>query len=172
MKRNGFTLVEVMIATIILAVGLMAVTACMMRAQQLMLSSRKFEISQKVLAWAEMAYPIPDADDVTDPLTDTKLNISERSADEILQELQANDVEIELDYETRKNFEGYRFSREVDEIDDEELRRRRYFYTVRTIVRWGSNYRNSNKEEEVVISFFRKSEGGGNSKAGEGGDAK
>lgn len=152
MKR-GFTLIEILIATILLSVGLLTVLASMQQSQKMMLASKRYELCQKVLGWGEMLYPIPDPDSVTDPLTDEKLNITETGAYEL-----ATDLEIELTRRQEQDLEGYTFERIVDDIDDEELARLDGIYTIRTIVRWGGNRRGGKRDEEIVIRFWRKTQ--------------
>ena len=151
--KSGFTLIEVLIATILLSVGLLTILASMQQIQKMMLASKRYELCQKVLGWGEMLYPIPDPDDVTDdPLKNERLNISETRASEL-----ANDLEIELTRQQEQDLEGYTFERAVDEIDDEVLERLDGIYTIRTIVRWGGDRRGGKRDEETVIRFWRKS---------------
>ena len=151
--KSGFTLIEVLIATILLSVGLFSILASMQQSQKMMLASKRYELCQKVLGWGEMLYPIPDPDDVTeDPLKNERLNISETRASEL-----ANDLEIELTRQQEQDLESYVFVRTVDDIDDEELERLDGIYTIRTIVRWGGDRRGGKRDEETVIRFWRKS---------------
>ena len=61
MKR-GFTLLEVMIATIILSVGLVVLLTSFMNCQKVMMASQDFETAQYVLSLGETAYPLPSPD--------------------------------------------------------------------------------------------------------------
>ena len=54
MKR-GFTLLEVMIATIILSVGLVVLLTSFMNCQKVMMASQDFETAQYVLSLGETA---------------------------------------------------------------------------------------------------------------------
>jgi len=49
----------------------------------------------------------------------------------------------------------YTFERTCDEVDDEQIARSGYLYTVRTTVRWGGK-RGSDREEMSVITLWRK----------------
>ena len=135
-------MIEVLIATILLSVGLLTILASMQQSQKMMLASKRYELCQKVLGWGEMLYPIPDPADVADdPLQNERLNISETRACDL-----ANELEIELNRRQEQDLEGYTFERVVDDIDEEELKRLDGIYTIRTIVRWGGNRRNKSHD--------------------------
>lgn len=151
-RCRGFTLLEVMIATIILSLGLVALLTAFMHCQRVMCAAQEFESSQYVLMLGETAYPLPTPDQVSgDPLEDDMLNIDEVSARELLDDLDIKDMPREREQELEK----YTFRREVDEVDDEELKRSGYIYTVRTTIAWGGN-RGRDRSETSVITFWRK----------------
>ena len=113
MKR-GFTLLEVMIATIILSVGLVVLITSFMNCQKVMMASQDFETAQYVLALGETAYPLPSPDQVTDdPIENELLNIDETSAGDLLDQLDISDMPRERE----KELEKYTFRREVDDVD-------------------------------------------------------
>lgn len=153
--RAGFTLMEVLIAAVMLAVGCVAVMACMMQCQRMMLASKKFESAQLVLQLGEMARPIPGPDQVTtagtDVLSDDRLNVEEMSARELVQEL-----ELELPRAELEQLNDYTFERTVDETDEEILRWNGGLYAVRSTVRWGGSRYGAKKEELNVIRLWRK----------------
>ena len=151
MKR-GFTLLEVMIATIILSVGLVVLLTSFMNCQKVMMASQDFETAQYVLALGETAYPLPSPDQVTDdPVENELLNIDEISAGDLLDRLDIRDMPRERE----KELEKYTFRREVDDVDDEELQRSGHLYTVRTTVAWGGR-RGMNRSETTVLTLWRK----------------
>lgn len=150
--RGGFTLLEVMIATIILSLGLVALLTAFMHCQRIMCAAQEFESAQYVLMLGETAYPLPSPEQVTgDPLEDDLLNIDETSAHTLLNDLEIDD----LPRERQQELEKYTFRRTVDEVDDEELARSGFIYTVRTTVAWGGR-RGKERSETQMITFWRK----------------
>ena len=150
--RKGFTLLEVMIATIILSVGLVVLLTSFMNCQKVMMASKDFEMAQYVLSLGETAYPMPAPDQVTDdPIDNELLNIDETTGKELLDELDIRDMPRDREQEIEK----YTFSRKVDEVDDEELERSGYLYTVRTTVAWGGKY-GGTRNETTVLTLWRK----------------
>ena len=152
-SRRGFTLLEVMCATIILSLGLVALLTAFMQCQKIMRVTQGFETAQYVLMLGESLHPLPSPDQVTnDPIDNELLNIEETSALKL-----ADDLEMEdLPRERREELEYYTFERTVDEVDDEELERSGWLYTVRTTVRWGHVRREKDRSETTVITLWRK----------------
>ena len=152
--RRGFTLLEVMCATIILSLGLVALLTAFMQCQRIMRTTQGFETAQYVLMLGETLYPLPPPDLVSDdPLDSELLNIEETPALKL-----AQDLEIDRDFsrERREELEYYTFERTVDEVDDEELERSGFLYTVRTVIRWGNARRSKDRSETTVITLWRK----------------
>lgn len=153
--RAGFTLMEVLIAAVMLAVGCIAILSCVMQCQRMMLASKRFESAQLVLQLGEMAYPIPDPSQVTtsgeDVLSDDMLNVQETPALDLVSEL-----EMELPRAEREQLQDYTFERTVDETDDEILRWNGGIYAIRSTVRWGGNNYGGKREELNVIKLWRK----------------
>ena len=151
--RRGFTLLEVMVATIILSLGLVALITAFMQCQRIMRATQGFETAQYVLMLGETLYPLPSPDLVTDdPIDNELLNIEETEALMLLDDLELDDISKDR----RDELESYTFERTVDEIDDEELERSGYLYTVRTIIRWGHARRSRDRSETTVITLWRK----------------
>ncbi|MBR3925075.1 MAG: prepilin-type N-terminal cleavage/methylation domain-containing protein, partial [Kiritimatiellae bacterium] len=61
--HKGFTLLEVLLASIILGAGLAAILVSMSQSQKMMLSSSSLEAAQEVMDLGEMAYPLSDVKD-------------------------------------------------------------------------------------------------------------
>ena len=151
--RRGFTLLEVMVATIILSLGLVALLTAFMQCQRIMRATQGFETAQYVLMLGETLFPLPSPDQVSDdPLDNELLNIEETEALSLLNDLELDDIPKER----RDELEYYTFERTVDEIDDEELARSGYLYTVRTVIRWGHGRRSKDRSETTVITLWRK----------------
>ena len=152
-RRQGFTLLEVMCATIILSLGLVALLTAFMQCQRIMRATQGFETAQYVLMLGETLYPLPSPDQVTnDPLDNELLNIDETEAIKLAEDLELDD----LPRERREELDSYTFERTVDEVDDEELARSGYLYTVRTTIRWGHARRSNDRSETTVVTLWRK----------------
>ena len=152
-SRRGFTLLEVMVATIILSLGLVALLTAFMQCQRIMRATQGVETAQYVLMLGETLYPLPSPDLVSDdPLDNELLNIEETEAMSLLRDLELDDVTKER----RDELDSYTFERTVDEVDDEELARSGYLYTVRTVIRWGHARRSKDRNETTVITLWRK----------------
>ena len=152
--RRGFTLLEVMCATIILSLWLVALLTAFMQCQRIMRTTQGFETAQYVLMLGETLYPLPPPDLVTDdPLDSELLNIDETPALKLAQDLE---IDRDLSRERREELEYYTFERTVDDVDDEELARSGYLYTIRTVIRWGHTRRSKDRSETTVITLWRK----------------
>ena len=149
--RRGFTLLEVLLATIILGTGLAAILVSMSQSQKMMISSTYLETAQEVMDLGDMAYPLSD---VQDP--DKDLDVPETKATELWEKI-AGDVRLTRAQEEK--FHGYTWEREAlnRKANDEELKRLGNLYTVLVTVRWGDRRRGEG-EEESYVTFWRKSE--------------
>ena len=154
--RRGFTLLEVMVAMIILSLGLVVLMTSFMNCQKVMKMSQDYETAQYVLALGETVYPIPSPDLVTgDPQADEQLNVEETTAEDLLEELDL--PSSDLPKERRDELSTYTFERTVDKVDDEEIKRAGFLYTLRTKIKWGSRYlRDEDRPRLEVLTFWRK----------------
>ena len=146
--RRGFTLLEVLLAAIILGSGLAAILVSMSQAQRMMLSSAKLETAQEVMDLGEMAYPLSD---VKDP--DNDLDVRETKAEELWE----NITDVRMTSAQQDKFLGYTWEREALNSNDPEddIKRLGNLYTVRVTVRWGDRLR-GNGESESYVTFWRK----------------
>lgn len=166
--KKGFTLIEVLVASVILTLGIVAVLGLFLQSYKLMTSSFRFETAQRVLNYFEMVHPIPVPDQVSDdPQKDDLLNIPEEKAEDL-----AEDLELELSHSDREDLAGYSVERTVDEIEDEEIERNGGIYTVRTIVRWGGDHFGGEKENMTVVKLWWKGQTDGSSRTGDSGSRK
>ena len=155
-NRGGFTLIEVMVATIILSLGLAVLLTSFANCQRVMKASQDYETAQYVLTLGETVYPIPSPDLVTgDPIDDEQLNIQETTAEELLDTLELPSSELPKD--RRDELATYTFERTVDDVDDEEIKRAGFIYTIRTRIRWGSRQlKEEDRPKLDVLPFWRK----------------
>ena len=150
--RRGFTLLEVLLAALILGLGLTSVLVSMSQSQKMMISSTYLETAQEVMDLGEMAYPLSD---VQDP--DRDLDVRETKATELWEMIAGHNARLTRAQEEK--FHGYTWEREAlnRNIGDEEMKRLGNLYTVLVTVRWGDR-RRGNGEEESYVTFWRKPE--------------
>ena len=157
-SRAGFTLLEVMVATIILSVGLVALLTSFLQCQRVMNGAQDFENAQYVLALGETAFPLPapeQVDDTGDAIFDNELLV----IDPVTVEDMLEDLEMPpLSRDRMLELESYTFERTVDEIDDEELKRCGYLYTIRTVISWGSARHDRDRDKITVLTLWRKTQ--------------
>ena len=149
--RNGFTLIEVLLAAIILGSGLTAILVSMTQAQRMMLSATDLETAQEVMDLGEMAYPLEDVKEEDD------LDVREQKATELWELVS----EERLTSEQQDKYHGYTWEREAlnKNEKEEDIKRLGNLYTVRITVRWGDRGRGSGKEQkESYVTFWRKPE--------------
>lgn len=147
--RRGFTLVEILIASVILGVGLATILLSMSQSQHMMVASTYFETAQEVMDLGDMAYPLADAKDVDE------LDVRETKATELWSMIS----DERLTSAQEEKFHGYTWEREcLNKHDsDEDINRLGGLYVVRVTVRWGDRFR-SHGERESYVTFWRKPE--------------
>ena len=147
-SHEGFTLLEVLLAAVILGFGLAGITTAMSQNRKMMLASTELQTAQEVMDLGDMAYPLAD---VTDP--DKDLDVSETKAEELWEMISGE----RLSSAQQAKYKGYTWEREAlnRKADDDELKRIGYLYTVRITVKWDDDRRGNHKEESYV-TFWRK----------------
>ena len=147
--RRGFTLLEVLLAALILGLGMTAILVSMMQAQKTMLGSAYLETAQEVMDLGDMAYPLSY---VSNP--DLQLDVAETKATELWEMIS----DERLTNEQEEKFHGYTWERECLNLHDEdEIERLGGLYVVRVTVRWGDRFR-SHGESESYVTLWRKPE--------------
>ena len=147
--RRGFTILEVLVATLILGVGMISILVAMSQAQRTMLGSAYLEAAQEVMDIGDMAYPLAD---VTDP--DRGLDVAETRATELWDMISKQ----KLTRAQEEKYQGYTWKREwLNKNDDEEIDRLGGLHTVKVTVKWGDD-RRGHHEEESYVTFWRKKE--------------
>lgn len=146
--KKGFTLLEVIIASVILGLGLGAILFSVSTSQKMILGSTYYETVQEVMDLGEMAYPLAEVKEVDD------IDVGETKATE-LWELVSNE---RLTSAQEDKFYGYTWEREcINKHDDEDVKRLGGLYRVKITVRWGDRYR-GHGESESYFTFWRKKE--------------
>ncbi len=134
MSRSGFTLVEVLLATVILSFGLMSLMAGLSSCALMMTLSKEYQDAQYVFSLGELKYPILESSDVEE-----ELPVDPVSGDELTDS---------ADMKTLEMLEAYTFERTVDEKELETNEVDDNLYVVRTRVSWGE--RGPDQCEELV----------------------
>ena len=113
--RRGFTLLEVLLAAIILGLGLAGILVSMTQAQKMMLSSSTLETAQEVMDMGEMAYPLEETTEEDD------IDVRQCKATELWNII----TDERMSSEQNDKFRGYTWEREnLDKnmSDDDEKR--------------------------------------------------
>ena len=147
--RRGFTLLEVLLASIILGLGLTGLMTSMLQAQKVMLSQTETETAQEVFDLGEMAYPLELVKDEDD------LDVGEMRATELWELVS----EERLSRDQEEKLRNFTWEREnLDKNPDEDdIKRMNNLYRVRITVRWGPRGQGRGKSsEETYVTLWRK----------------
>lgn len=147
--RRGFSLLEVLLAALILGVAMAAILTSLATAQKIMLGSVYLETAQEVMDLGEMAYPL---DDVREP--DRDLDVADTKATELWEMIS----DERLTRAQEEKFKGYTWRREwINKNDNDEIKRLGGLHVVKVTVKWGDDLR-GHHEEESYVTFWRKQE--------------
>lgn len=149
MDRNGFTLLEVLLATILLGLGLMGLQLSMAQSRKMMLSQTEYETAQEVMDLGDMAYPLEAVTDEDD------LDVDEARATELWDLVS----EERLTRDQEEKLHGYTWEREnLDKNPDEDdVKRMNNLYRVRITVTWGARGQGrGKKQQESYVTLWRK----------------
>jgi prepilin-type N-terminal cleavage/methylation domain-containing protein len=140
MKRTqaGFTLVEILIATMILAIGIMVLLTGVGNCAKMMLLSKQFQEVQYIFTLADLKYPIEATDNVEEDVP-----VDSMSATELVETASP---------QMREVLERYTFQRKVDKKELETNQVDDGLYIVRSIVTWGPD----EDDHEELIRYVRQ----------------
>ena len=144
-------MLEVLLASIILGVGLAGILVSLSQSQRLMKTVPDLETSQEVMDLGEMAYPLEAVMD-EDDIDTGELKVSDLW--KLLTDERMTDAQEE-------KFHGFTWERElVDEhMSDEDLKHFNNLLRVRITVTWGDRGKGSGKkQQESYIVLWRKPE--------------
>ena len=150
--RRGFTLLEVLLAAVILGMGLAGLLVAMSQSQRLMQTMPDMMTAQEVMDMGDMAYPLSEVTDEKD------LDVKEVRVDELWRII-AGDHGPRLTREQNEKYHGYRWEREdLDEnASAKDLERLGYLHRVRVTVTWGDRFRGK-KNSESYVTLWRDPE--------------
>ena len=149
--RRGFTLLEVLLAAIILGAGLAAILVSMSQAQRMMLSQTDYETAQEVMDLGDMAYPLEEVTEEDD------LDVREQRATELWELV----TDERLTSAQREKLHGFTWERENLDRNpkDDDIKRMNNLYRVRITVTWGDRGKGRDKkQQETYVTLWRKPE--------------
>lgn len=128
--KQGMTLIEVLLATVILGFGLTAIMVALSQCLGLMKLSKEYLDAQWVLSLGELSHPIRETRDVEEDVPVEPVSLDE---------------ELPKDMQDRR----YMYEREVEEKEDDPDIVDDGLYVVHSYVRWGGSRRSSTKDVNV-----------------------
>lgn len=145
MMRRGFTLLEVLLASIILGAGLIGVLVALSQGQRFMQTMPDLMTAQEVMDLGDMAYPLAEVRDEDD------LDVPECRVDDLWRII-AGDHGPRLTNEQEEKYHGFRWRRDRVErnMSEDDLKRIGYLHQVRITVTWGDRFRGEKNVESYV----------------------
>jgi prepilin-type N-terminal cleavage/methylation domain-containing protein len=137
-SRAGFTLVEILIATMILATGIMVLLTGVGNCAKMMTLAKQFQETQYIFSLVDLKFPIEATADV-----ETDLPVDSMSCVELLEDPSPQMLEI---------LERYTFERTVDERELEMNQVDDGLFIVRSVVSWGPD----EEDREELIRYVRQ----------------
>jgi hypothetical protein len=137
-NRTGLTLIEILIATMILATGIMVLLTGVGNCATMMILSKQFQETQYIFTLVDLKYPIEATNDVENDIPVDLINAVELVEDPSPQ--------------MREILERYTFERIVDERELETNQVDDGLFIVRSIVAWGPD----EEDREELIRYVRQ----------------
>ena len=138
--RSGFTLLEVLLASIILGAGLAGILVSLSQSQKLMKTVPDLETSQEVMDLGEMAYPLEAVTDSED------IDTGELKVSELWKLL----TDERMTDEQEEKFHGFTWERELldNHMSDDDKEHFNNLLRVKITVTWGDRGRGSGKKQQ------------------------
>lgn len=136
--RRGFTLIEILIATMILATGIMVLLTGVGNCAKMMTLSKQFQETQYIFSLVDLKYPIEATADV-----ENDIPVDSISATELLEDPSP---------QMREVLERYTFVRTVDEKELETNQVDDGLFIVRSVVSWGDE----EDDREELLRYVRQ----------------
>jgi prepilin-type N-terminal cleavage/methylation domain-containing protein len=138
-SRAGFTLVEILIATMILATGIMVLLTGVGNCAKMMTLAKQFQETQYIFSLVDLKFPIEATTNVEEDIP-----VESMSCVDLLEEPSPQMLEI---------LERYTFERTVDERELEMNQVDDGLFIVRSVVSWGPD----EDDREELIRYVRQS---------------